>query len=198
MSEEKITEGGAHGDAAAGTHATTEALGGAAESHSDPSALGLDATMWVALAMLVVMGIFIWQRVPAMITKALDSKIASIRAQLDQASALRKDAEALKAEYQGKAKQADEDIAAMRANANREAQDIVAKARIDAEALIVRRTAMAEAKIAAAELAAIADVRATAAHVAATAASQIIASSHSAAADKALVDNAIAGLGRLN
>jgi F-type H+-transporting ATPase subunit b len=145
-----------------------------------------------------VMGIFIWQRVPSMITKALDSKIAGIRSQLDQASALRKEAEALKAEYESKAKQAGEDIAAMRVNAAREADEIVANAKVAAEALIVRRTAMAETKIAAAELSAIADVRAAAANAAATAAAHLIASGHSAAADKALVDSAIAGLGGLN
>jgi F-type H+-transporting ATPase subunit b len=198
MSEVKTTQSGNPSEATAATHATTEAHGGATETHADPSALGLDATMWVALAMLVVMGIFIWQRVPSMITKALDSKIAGIRSQLDQASALRKEAEALKAEYESKAKQAGEDIAAMRVNAAREADEIVANAKVAAEALIVRRTAMAETKIAAAELSAIADVRAAAANAAATAAAHLIASGHSAVADKALVDNAIAGLGRLN
>ncbi len=198
MSEVKTTQSGNPSEATAATHSTTEAHGGAAETHADPSALGLDATMWVALAMLVVIGIFIWQRVPSMLTKALDSKIAGIRSQLDQASALRKEAEALKAEYESKAKQAGEDIAAMRINAAREADEIVANAKVAAEALIVRRTAMAETKIAAAELAAIADIRAAAANAAATAAAHLIASGHSAAADKALVDNAIAGLGRLN
>ena len=159
MSEVKTTQSGNPSEATAATHATTEAHGGATETHADPSALGLDATMWVALAMLVVMGIFIWQRVPSMITKALDSKIAGIRSQLDQASALRKEAEALKAEYESKAKQAGEDIATMRVNAAREADEIVANAKVAAEALIVRRTAMAETKIAAAELSAIAERR---------------------------------------
>ena len=52
----------------------------------------------------------------------------------------------------------------------------------------------------AAERAAIADVRATAARAAAAAAAQIIGSHHDAAADRALVDQTIAGLGttRLN
>jgi F-type H+-transporting ATPase subunit b len=169
-----------------------------APHHIDPSALGLDATMWVALAMLVVIGIFIWQRVPAMITKALDAKIDGIRSQLDQASALRKDAEALKAEYEAKAKDANDDIAAMRAGAQREADEILEQAKVDAEALIGRRTAMAEAKITAAEIAAVADVRAAAANAAALAAAHLIAANHDAFADKPLVDSAIAGLHRLN
>ena len=41
---------------------------------------------------------------PAAIGKALDDKITLIRAQLAEAEALRKEAEALKAEYEEKAK----------------------------------------------------------------------------------------------
>ena len=57
---------------------------------------------------------------------------------------------------------------------------------------------MAEDKIAAAERAAIAEVRARAADAAAAAAGAIIAEKHGAEADKQLVDQTIAGLGRLN
>ena len=43
------------------THASTEAAG--AVEHAAPAALGMDATMWVALAMLIVMGIALWAKV---------------------------------------------------------------------------------------------------------------------------------------
>ena len=59
----------------------------------EPTALGLDATAWVALAMLVVFAIMIWKKVPAAIGKALDRKIAVIRQQLDEAAQLRAEAE---------------------------------------------------------------------------------------------------------
>ena len=49
---------------------------GAAEHHALPTALGLDAPQWIALAMVVVFAILIWKRVPALIGKALDTKIA--------------------------------------------------------------------------------------------------------------------------
>ena len=80
------------------------------------------------------------------------------------------------------------------------AEGIVAQARNDASALIERRGKMAEDKIAAAERAAIAEVRAKAANAAAAAAAKLIAEGHDAGADRALVDQAIAGLGsaRLN
>jgi F-type H+-transporting ATPase subunit b len=172
--------------------ATTEAQGG--EVHAAPKALGMDATMWVALAMLAVIALFIWKKVPAMIGAALDKQIAGIKAQLDQATKLRKEAEAIKAEYEAKAKQAAAAAEAMKAHAEEEAKLIVSKAKEDATALIARRTKSAEEKIAAAERAAIADVRAKAASAAAAAAATLIAAHHDAKADAGLVDATIAKL----
>jgi F-type H+-transporting ATPase subunit b len=180
-------------EAAGSTHASTEAHGGT-ETHVDPSALGLDPTMWVALAMLAVIAIFIWKKVPAMIGGMLDKQIAGIKDQLDQATSLRKEAEAIKAEYEAKAKQAAADADAMKANAEEEAKLIVTKAKDDATALIARRAKSAEDKIAAAERAAIADVRAKAASTAAAAAAQLIAAHHGKATDTSLIDETIAKL----
>ncbi|MBQ8102682.1 MAG: hypothetical protein IJ127_07250 [Afipia sp.] len=67
---------------------------GTVELHHEPSAFGITAPGFVAIAMLVVVGIILWKRVPAMIGKMLDAKIDSIRRQLDEASALRAEAEA--------------------------------------------------------------------------------------------------------
>ncbi len=170
----------------------TEVAGG--EVHAEPSALGFDATMLVALAMIVVIVLAIWKKVPAMIAKALDGQIAGIKAQLDQATALRAEAEAIKAEYEAKAKQAALDAEAMKASAQEEAKLIVAQAKTDATNLIGRRAKAAEEKIAAAERAAIADVRAKAASAAAAAAAQLIATHHDAKADAGLVDQSIASL----
>jgi F-type H+-transporting ATPase subunit b len=174
------------------TTATTEAHGG--EVHAKPKALGMDATMWVALAMIVVILLALWKKVPAMIGGALDKQIAGIKAQLDQATALRAEAEAIKAEYEARAKQAALDAEAIRASAEEEAKLIVAKAKDDATALIGRRSKAAEEKIAAAERAAIADVRAKAASAAAAAAAQLIATHHDAQADAGLIDQSIAAL----
>jgi F-type H+-transporting ATPase subunit b len=188
MSEEtKMSE------AAGATTATTEAHGGEVH-HAKPKAFGMDATMWVALAMLVVIALAIWKKVPAMIGGILDNKIAGIREQLDQATRLRKEAEGIKAEYEAKARQAAADAEVMKANAEEEAKAIVAKAKDDATALIARRAKAAEEKIAAAERAAVADVRAKAASVAATAAAALIASHHDGKSDARLIDETIAKL----
>ena len=167
---------------------------GAAEEHVEATAFGITPGGYVALAMLVVFGIMLYAKVPALVAKMLDAKIAGIREQLDEAARLRTEAAALKAEYEAKAREADAEIVALKAGAERQAAEIVAKAKTDAAALIERHQAMSEAKIAGAERAAIAEIRERAATAASAAAGTLIAQSHDAKADKALVDGAIAGI----
>jgi F-type H+-transporting ATPase subunit b len=169
---------------------------GAPEHHPEPKALGLDAPQWIALAMLAVFAVILWKRVPALIGQALDRKIAGIRAELDEAEQLRKDAEALKAEYEAKAAAADAERETMLERARHEAEAIVEQARTDTAALIERRTRMAEDKIAAAERAALEAVRARAASAAAAGAEALIRDKLDAGADKPMVDATIAGLTR--
>jgi F-type H+-transporting ATPase subunit b len=167
------------------------------EEHAAAAAFGvsfLTPAFFVALAMLVVFAIMLKARVPALIADALDSRIAGIRKQLDEAAKLRAEAEALKAEYERKGREADAEIATLKASAERQASEIVAKAKSDAEALISRHQAMSEAKIAGAERTAVEEIRATAARAAAAAAEKLIAERHDPAADKRLVDEAIAGI----
>ena len=175
----------------------TEAPGGV-EHHADPKALGLDATAWVSLAMVIFIAILLWKKVPGAIGSALDKRISAIRQQLDEAAKLRSEAEALKAEYEAKLTAAAKEAEDMRTRAEEEAEHVLAKAKQDATDLIARRQKMAEDKIAAAERAAVAQVRARAAQAATAAAANLIAEHHDAAADKSLVDSTIKGLGSLN
>ena len=167
------------------------------EAHAEPSFYGVTAPMFIAIAMLVVLGLLIVMRVPAAIARALDAKIATIRNQLSEAELLRKEAEALKAEYQAKTASADEEAAAMIKRAQSEAETIVAQAKIDAEVLIERRGKMAEDKIVAEEQAAIKQLRSAAADAAAKAAERLIADRHDAKSDEQLVNRSIADLGKL-
>jgi len=161
----------------------------------EPAAFGfLTPPMAVALAMAVLL-IILWRfGVPRMVASALDKRIAGIMTQLDEAAKLRAEAEALKTSYEKKSAEADAEIAGLRESAERQAFEIVAKAERDAKAMIARRKALAAEKIAAAERAAIDELRTRAASAATAAASGLIAKQHDAAADKALVDQAIAGL----
>ncbi len=169
-------------------------LAAAAEQHEEATALGMTAGGWVALSMLTVFGIMLRAGVPKLIAGMLDKQIAEIRAQLDQAKALRAEAEALRGQYAAKIAGAEADAAAMVEHARHEAEAIMAQAETHTTALIARREKMAQDKIGAAERAALADVRAIAANAATSAARGLIAENHDAKADKALIDTAIAGL----
>lgn len=169
-------------------------LASAEDGYAAPSALFLEDYQWVSLAMAVLIGVFIWKKVPGLIVGGLDAKIAEIKKQLDEAKDLRAEAEQLRDEYAAKIASAEKDAEAMMDGAKREADAILAKAEADSEAMVARRQRMAEDKIAAAEREAIEGVRASAANAAAVAARGLIADRHDSEADKKLADDVIASL----
>jgi F-type H+-transporting ATPase subunit b len=172
--------------------AHTEVPGGHA---AGPELLGLEPYQWVSISMATLLLIaFGLAKVHRTIAGGLDSKIAQISQNLTEAKALRAEAEALRAEYAAKIAGAEMDAEALLANARTEADLIVKKAETDAKATIARREQMATDKIAAAERAAVDDLRAQAAKASAAGAAALIADRHDAAADKALVDQAISAL----
>lgn len=163
--------------------------------HVEPSLLGLAPYQWVAVSMLVLILIAVFgAKVHKKIAGGLDSKIAAIREQLDEAKKLRAEAEALRAEYAAKIAGAEKDAAAMVERARVEADQIVAKAEADTTAMIARREQMAEDKIAAAERAAVEELRAKVATTAAFAARSLIAEKHGEAEDRKLADEIIASM----
>lgn len=163
--------------------------------HTDPKAVGMDATAWVSLAMAVFIVILLIKKVPALIGGALDGRIAQIKSQLAEAEKLRAEAEALKGEYEAKLAAAAGEAEAMRKSAESEAATLLEDAKANAVALVARRQKMAEDKIGAAERAAIVGIRTKAVNAATSAAAALIAQKHDAGADKQLVDSAIKSLG---
>ena len=132
---------------------------------------------WVAIAFVILMVLFAYLGIHKTVLKALDHRSERIKAELDDARRLKQEAASLLEEYK-----------ARRASAEREAQDIIAAAKVDAERIasetkakmedfVTRRTKTAESKIALAEAQALADVRAAAANAAVTAASAILSQS---------------------
>ncbi|WP_265563616.1 F0F1 ATP synthase subunit B family protein [Sphingomicrobium arenosum] len=154
-----------------------------------------DGAVWVAFAMLAVIALMLWKKVPAAIGKSLDAKIEAIKAQLDEAKQLRAEAGALRSEYEAKAKAAKKDADAIRARAEEDASALVAKAEADAKDMVKRKQAMAEAKIAAEQRAAVAELKALAANAARDASAKIIAAKADEATDAKLIDEAITKLG---
>ncbi|MEZ5688945.1 MAG: hypothetical protein R3E21_09225 [Caenibius sp.] len=163
-------------------------------AHAGPSSFGLGPSGWVGLSMLAFILILLWKKVPALLAGGLDARIAEIKKQLDEAKALRAEAEALRQEYSDKIASAEKDAAAMLEHAQKEADAIVTKAESDAEAMVERRKKMAEEKIAATERSVVDELRAKAASAAAVAARGLISGKHDAAADTKLVDAAIADI----
>lgn len=159
-----------------------------------PTLWGMEPYQIVSVAMLVLILIMLWKKVPGLITGGLDAKIAEIRQQLDEAKSLRAEAEAIRNEYAAKIANAEKDAEAMMENAQKEADAILEKAEEDSKAMVARRKKMAEDKIAAAERDAVQDVRNRAATAAAVAAQELIAKKHDADADSKLADQVIAGL----
>jgi F-type H+-transporting ATPase subunit b len=148
----------------------------------------------VSASMAVLIVIMLWKKVPALITGMLDKQIVAIREQLEEARALRAEAERLRADYAARIASAEKDAEAMLDHARVEAEAIIARAAKDTSDVIGRREKMASDKIAAAEHAAVDELRQRAVNAAAGAASQLIAARLGADADRALVGNAISGL----
>ncbi len=164
-----------------------------------PTLLGLSAEGWVYVGLTIFLALaVIVGKAPQKIAEILDARIANTRRQLDEAKAIRAEAEALLAQAKARNAASAGDAAAIIAHAEAEASALLAKAESDATDLMARRAKMAEDKIGAAERSAVAEVRALAADAATRAAATIIAERHDGNADKPLVDRTIAGLARLN
>lgn len=173
--------------------AVSDDHGGA--THVEPELLGFAPYQWVSISMAVLLLVaFFGAKVHKTIGGGLDGKIKAIRDNLDEARALRAEAELLREEYAAKIAGAEKDAEAMLDNARHEAEGIVAKAKEDTKAMIARRERMAQDKIAAAERQAIAELKATAADASTAAAAALIAANHDAAADQSLADEVIANI----
>jgi F-type H+-transporting ATPase subunit b len=148
---------------------------------------------WVAIAFVIFFVLF-GRKLWAALAGMLDKHAATIRAELDEAARLRKEAETMLADARTQREAALRDAKGLLEAAHREAAQVAEQARLDAETAGRRREKMAMDRIAAAEKAAVSDVRLAAADLAARAAEQVIAATLSAEGDAPLVDHAIAGL----
>ena len=132
---------------------------------------------WVAIAFIILMGVFAWLGVHRTVLTALDHRADRIRGELDDARRLKEEAAKVLAEYKAKRATAEREAEEIVANARAEAERIAAEAKTKMEDFVARRTKTAEGKIALAEAQALADVRAAAADAAVQAASTILSQS---------------------
>ena len=136
-----------------------------------------DPETWVAVAFVILMVVFGYLGVFKKAMAALDHRAERIKAELDDATRLKQEAAKVLADYKARSASAEREAADIIANAKSEAERIATEAKAKMEDFVARRTKTAESKIALAEAQALADVRAAAAEAAVQAASTILSQS---------------------
>ena len=153
---------------------------------------------WITLAILTLFYIA-WGPAKSAILGGLDARAERIRKDLDEAAALRTQAEKLLAEYQAKHRDAMAQADSIVASAKEDAARLAAKAESDLAASLKRREEMALQRIAQAEAQATADVRTAAVDLAIAATAKLLEKHLDAGLQDALADKAIQALpSRLN
>jgi len=133
-----------------------------------------EAEFWVAVAFVLFVGVLGYFGVHKLLLKGVDDRRDRIKAELDEARRLKSEAQALLAQYERKQQEAEREAQAIVASAKVEAERMAAEAAAKIEDFVARRTKMAEDKIAQAEAQALADVRSAAAEAAVAAAETIL------------------------
>jgi F-type H+-transporting ATPase subunit b len=136
--------------------------------------MAIDAEFWVIIALIVFIGVILYIRVPRLLATALDNRIRRIEAELDEAARLRAEAQSLLDSYANKRAEAEAEAQGIVAAAREEADRLAKDAAVALEGLIGRRSKAVEEKIAQAEQQAIAEVRGRSADVAIEAARVIL------------------------
>lgn len=146
----------------------------------------------VLISFLLFVGVLIYMKVPGKLTGLLDARAAQIKADLDEARALREEAKTILASYERKQKEVQEQSDRIVASAREEAMAAAAQAKADLKVSIARRVAAAEDRISSAEAGAVRAVREQAVAVAVAAASDLLAKQMTAEGAAASIDEAIA------
>ena len=145
----------------------------------------------VLIAFFLFIAVLVYFKVPGTIAGLLDKRAEGIQSNLNEARALREDAQTLLASYERK--QADVQVQADRivAAAKEEAEAAAVKARADLELSITRRLKAAEDQIESAQAGAVKEVRDRAIQVAIAAAAEVLAKDMDAARAASLIDQSI-------
>jgi F-type H+-transporting ATPase subunit b len=151
----------------------------------------MEAEDWVAVAFVILVGVLGYFGIHRTVLRALDHRRDRIKNELDDARKLKDEATKLLAEYRARRESAVREAEEIVANARAEAERVATEAKARMEEFVARRTKMAETKISQAEAQAVADVRAAAADAAVAAASRILADTVKGPAADALINQGI-------
>ncbi|GHE90380.1 ATP synthase subunit b [Aliiroseovarius zhejiangensis] len=150
-----------------------------------------NTNMVVTLAFLLFVTFLGYMGVHKMLGAQLDNRADGIKSELEEARALREEAQTILATYERKQKEVAKQAERIVAHAKEEAANAAAAAKEDLKASIARRLANAEDQIVSAQAAAVKEVRDTAAQVAVAAARDVIAKQMTATEGNSLIDDAI-------
>jgi F-type H+-transporting ATPase subunit b len=150
-----------------------------------------DATFWVLIALILFIALIVYLRAPQLVTKALDKRARDIKTELDEARKLREEAQSVLADYQRKAREAEQEAEEIIDAARREASAYAAEAVQRTDDYVARRTKIAEQKIAQAETVALQEVRSLSTDLAIAAAERILTSKVKGAEAEKLISEAI-------
>jgi F-type H+-transporting ATPase subunit b len=149
----------------------------------------------VTLGFLLFIAVLFYFNVPTLLIGMLDKRAEGIKSELDEARALREEAQAILSSYERKQKEVQEQADRIVAQAKEEAALAAEQAKSDLQKSIERRMVAADEQIALAEANAVKEVRDTAARVAVAAAKDVIAQQMTAAEGNKLIDDSIADVG---
>lgn len=163
------------------------------EYHALTLAPWLTGTFWVTMAVLVFAVLF-GRKIGVPVGGMLDARATAVRTALDEAAALKAEAEALLADAKQRQAQAIADARQILASAHAEAERMSEELAAEAQATAKRRERMALDRIDAAEKAALHEVRSIAIDVATAASTQALRNGFAANAGAAMIDTAITGI----
>ncbi len=149
-----------------------------------------DATFWTAVA-FVIFGLAVGRQVFKAVTSGLDKRAEEIRKELEEAEALRVEAQKMLADHKRKQRDAQKEADEMLAHAKAESQRMREKAQQDLEADLKRREQVALDKIAQAEANALKEVRSQAVELAVAATAKLLSENLDKATADDLVQSAI-------
>ncbi len=154
--------------------------------------LSLSNTNFVVLvAFLLFVGVLLYLKVPSLLGGMLDKRAEGIQSELNEARALREEAQTLLAGYERKQKEVQDQADRIVAHAKEEAKVAAQQAKEDLKVSIERRLTAAEDQIASAQSSALKEVRDRAVSIAIGAAKDVIAKQMSAADANKLIESAI-------
>ena len=126
----------------------------------NPLELLKETDFWEWFGLLAVIAIFLYQRVPAFIAKALDRRAEAIANELESVKRLRQEAETVLINYRERVESAENEASAILSETRAETERFTADARAAMQAQIERRARQAQERIAQAEANAMAEIRA--------------------------------------